>query len=257
MRADFESQYHRVESDHWWFAGRRDLLSNLLRDAGAGRSSRILDVGCSGGATIRRLRREGYADVVGIDLSPEAIARCRRAGLQDVHEMDAQRPEFPDQSFDVILASDILEHVPDEAAAVRAWFRLLRPDGLLVALVPAFMALWSPHDEANQHRKRYRLGELRRCLEECGFETKRASYWNFLLFLPAALIRALQRLVPPLGRSHPDLRVPAAFVNALLAAVLFGENRLLRAGISWPWGLSALVVARRPGTAAAVGPHHP
>ncbi len=246
MRADFESQYHRVETDHWWFVARRDLLSALVRDAGAGPASRILDVGCAGGATIHRLQRDGYAHVIGIDLSPEAIARCRRGGLQNVHEMDAGHPDFPDQSFDLILASDVLEHVDDERAAVRAWFRLLRPQGLLIAMVPAFMALWSPHDEANHHRKRYRLGELRGCLEECGFETRRASYWNFLLFLPAAIIRVVQRAVPALGRTHPDLRIPPALLNGLLAALLSGENRLLRAGLSWPWGLSALVVARRP-----------
>lgn len=162
--------------------------------------------------------------------------------------MDAQAPDFPPGSFDIILASDILEHLADERAAVIAWFRLLRPRGVLIALVPAFMALWSPHDEANHHRKRYRLDELRGCLENAGFEIQRASYWNFLLFLPAAALRLAQRLAQRLGRSRIDVHLPPAPVNGLLAALLRAENRLLRAGLSWPWGLSALVIARRPGT---------
>lgn len=246
MRADFEDRYHRVETEHWWFAGRRDLLSILLRQADVGTASRILDVGCSAGATLRRLREDGYMQSVGIDISEQAIERCRRQGLDNVHVMDAQAPDFPDGSFDVILASDVLEHVADESAAVRAWFRLLRPGGILVALVPAFMLLWSPHDEANHHRKRYRLGELRACVEQGGFRTERASYWNCLLFVPAAAVRLLQRLLPRLGAGNPELDVPAALANRGLRAILFAENRLLRAGLPLPWGLSALVTARRP-----------
>jgi SAM-dependent methyltransferase len=184
--------------------------------------------------------------VVGIDISAQAIERCRGQGLLDVHVMDAQAPAFPDSTFDVILASDVLEHLDDERAAVRAWFRILRPGGLLVALVPAFMLLWSPHDEANQHRKRYRLGELRDCLEECGFKVERTSYWNFLLFLPAVAVRFLQRLLPRFGEAHPDLELPPRPANQLLRAVLLAENRLLDIGLSWPWGLSALVTVRRP-----------
>lgn len=246
MRADFESRYHRVEDEHWWFVGRRDLLCGLVRDARMGPDSRILDVGCSGGATLRRLEEDGYTAVTGIDLSPEAVSRCRARGLANVYAMDAQRPDFPDQSFDLILASDILEHVPDEGAAVHAWYRLLKPRGVLIALVPAFMALWSPHDEANHHHRRYRLRELRSRLEAAGFETHRASYWNFLLFLPACVVRGLQRLIPALGRGSPDLAVPPGTANRLLSGLLTGENRLLLAGLRWPFGLSALVVARRP-----------
>lgn len=254
MRAEFENRYHRAESGHWWFAGRRDLLSALVQEAGPDLASRILDVGCSGGATIRRLHEDGYSQVTGIDISAEAIAQCRRNGLSDVHLMDGQAPDFPDASFDIILASDVLEHVPDERSAVHAWFRLLRPGGVLIALVPAFMALWSPHDEANQHRKRYRLAELRSCLEACGFETRRASYWNFLLFFPAAAVRLLQRVVPYIGTAQVDLRLPPAFANSLLCRLLVLENRWLRAGLSWPWGLSALVTARRPALLAQGAP---
>jgi SAM-dependent methyltransferase len=246
MRRDFEDRYHHVENEHWWFAGRRDLLSLMLRRANAGPACRVLDVGCSAGATIRRLQRDGYISVVGIDISPQAIERCRNQGLQEVHVMDGQAPDFPDGSFDVILASDVLEHVPDERAAVGAWFRLLRPGGLLIALVPAFMALWSAHDEANHHRKRYRLGELRACFEAGGFRTERASYWNFLLFLPAAALRLLQRFLPSSGAGDAELTVPAAPANWLFRTTLFIENRLLGAGISWPWGLSAMVAVRRP-----------
>lgn len=250
MDALFEDRYHRVETRHWWFAGRRDLLLRLLHAAQAGPDCRILDVGCSGGATLSELRAEGYRAVTGIDISSGAIAQCRRQGFTDVYVMDGQAPAFPDCSFDVILASDVLEHVSDERAAAGAWFRLLRPGGLLIALVPAFMMLWSAHDEANHHHRRYRLRELRAGLEAAGFRTERTSYWNCLLFPLAAVWRLLQGSRQRPGTAHTELRVPPAPANALLRAVLVAENSWVGAGHSWPWGLSAMVTARRPSTPA-------
>jgi SAM-dependent methyltransferase len=249
METDFENSYHQAEAKHWWFVGRRDLIIALLRETNADSGSRILDVGCAGGTTIQQLNEAGFAHVSGIDISGEAIAQCRRIGLRDVYQMDAQAPDFPDDSFDIIVASDVLEHVSDENAAVREWFRILSPGGCLIALVPAFMALWSAHDEANQHRKRYRLHELRQCFAACGFETQRASYWNFLLFVPAAMVRMLQRAMADNDQPIVELRVPPSMINIMFSSLLRGENRMLTAGVNWPWGLSALVVARRPVTA--------
>lgn len=251
MRTDFEGLYHDVEDRHWWFIGRRDLLVRLVRESSPDPASRILDIGCSGGATIRRLRECGYRNVTGIDISPQAIARCRQQGLDNVHEMDAQAPDFPAAGFDVILASDVLEHVDDEQAALSAWFALLRPGGLLIALVPAFMALWGPHDEANEHRRRYRLPELRQAVARGGFVTQRAAYWNFLLFPPAAVLRLAQRVLPARERPSLELRLPVQPLNLLLQSVLLAENRFLRGGLDWPWGLSALVTARKPAGAVA------
>ena len=127
--------------------------------------------------------------------------------------MDAQAPDFPDANFDIIVASDVLEHISDQDSVAREWFRMLSPGGILIALVPAFMALWSSHDEANQHRKRYRLHELRQCLEASGFEAQRASYWNFLLFVPAAMVRMLQRTISGHRQVDVNLRLPPSFAN--------------------------------------------
>jgi SAM-dependent methyltransferase len=248
METEFENSYHQVEAQHWWFVGRRHLIVALLRKMRAQTSGRILDIGCAGGATIQRLNEEGFSQVSGIDISSEAITQSRRNGLTDVYIMDAQAPDFPDAHFDIIIASDVLEHISDEDAAAREWFRLLSPGGTLIALVPAFMALWSAHDEANQHRKRYRLHELRQCLEASGFETQRASYWNFLLFVPAVMVRMLQRTISGHRQMDVNLRLPPSFANQFFSFLLRVENRIIAAGFNWPWGLSALIVVRRPRT---------
>jgi SAM-dependent methyltransferase len=246
MQIEYENRYHRVESKHWWFIARRDLVIRLVRGASADPECRILDMGCAGGVTLQALHRDGYRHVTGIDISPEAIAQCQRIGVTNALLMDAQAPAFAPGSFDLIIASDVIEHLPEPATALRAWWRLLRPGGLVIALVPAFMFMWSPHDTANNHYRRYRAPELQDCLEAAGFRAERRCYWNWALFPPAIVVRLLQRFLPPIGTLHYDLEVPPAPLNAALAALVRAENRLLCAGVDWPWGQSALVIARRP-----------
>ena len=173
-------------------------------------------------------------------------------GLTNLHAMDAQAPDLPDDSYDLIIASDVLEHLEDEQAALKAWCRILRPNGVLLVFVPAFMLMWSPHDVVNQHYRRYRLPELEARLAAAGFEILRRSYWNFLIFPPAALVRLLQRLLPPIrGMVHLELRLPPAPLNRALVGLLRIENWLIRQGVSWPWGQSALVIARKPASKPA------
>lgn len=249
MKKEFEAKYHRLEDQHWWFAGRRHLVRELVRRAQADRGCRVLEIGCSGGMLMRQLRDDGYSRVTGIDISAEAIAQCARNGVADAHEMDAQRPDFPPESFDVITASDVLEHLADAPGALRAWHRLLRPGGVVMVFVPAFMFLWSEHDVANKHQRRYCLPELQAALAAAGFRVERSSYWNFVLFLPVTAVRLLKKLLPASreAAAHGDLAMPSGCVNALLLALLRIENRLMCAGVRWPWGVSAMVIARKEG----------
>lgn len=246
MQKDFESRYHEVERHHWWFAGRRDGVVALLRLTGATASSRILDIGCAGGSLLRTLGDAGFPRVTGIDSSPAAIARCREQGLGGALLMDAARPDFAPGSFDVVVASDVLEHLDDPVGAARAWWRILAPGGWLIAFVPAFPFLWSAHDEANEHRRRYTRAGLLADLASAGFTAERSSYWNCLLFAPAALARLAGRLGPRADAGGLPPAPPPGPVNRALAGVLRAENRLLSLGARWPFGLSVLALARKP-----------
>jgi len=246
MEQAYEDQYHRVESDHWWFLGRRQIVRALVLQSSPDRRCRILEMGCSGGQLIQQLQRDGYRDVAGIDISTDAIALCHGAGL-NAQVMDAQQLDLPDASFDVITASDVLEHLADEQKALQGWQRVLRPGGLLIVFVPAFMFLWTEHDEANRHYRRYRRQRLRGLLEANGFFVERSSYWNVFLFAPIAAIRLLRKLLPrkraPSGEG--DLFKPPALVNTLLTGLLHAENRLMRLGFNWPFGVSVMALARK------------
>lgn len=247
MNKAFETHYHEVEATHWWFVGRRALVRRLVAQIAPRRTAAILEIGCSGGPLLHQLREDGYTALTGIDISPEAIALCRERQLGKVEVMDAQQPDFPPASFDVITASDVLEHLADAPRAVAAWFGLLRPGGTVLVWTPAFRSLWSRHDEVNHHFHRYRAGELARLLQGAGFEIVRRGYWNFFLFPPVALLRLARRALPAAKDPAGDLRPLPVLINRALGQLLALENRLVLAGWNFPWGISAMVIARKPG----------
>jgi len=246
MKPAYEAHYHRLEEDHWWFRGRRNIVRTLVLQANADPNCCILEMGCSGGPLIQQLQSDGYQRVTGIDISSEAIALCRQRHLIDTYVMDAQKLSFPDEQFDVITASDVLEHLADAPGAIREWRRLLKPGGILIVFVPAFQFLWSEHDEANKHHRRYRRGELNQLLTASGLTVERSSYWNWLLFFPVALVRLLKRFWPRRpAADQGDLFVVPGVINRTLTWLLCCENGWLRHGGNFPFGVSVMAVARK------------
>jgi 2-polyprenyl-3-methyl-5-hydroxy-6-metoxy-1,4-benzoquinol methylase len=206
---------------------------------------------------MRRLHRKGYKNVTGLDLSEAAVRRCHAVGLSNTAVMDATHPQYANQSFDLLIASDVLEHIADEATALGNWLRILRPGGRLLVCVPAFMFLWSDHDVVNHHRRRYTRKMLRAALNTAGFAIDRAGYWNFSPFLPATTMRFIQRArLRPKPQKSGQLRPTASLVNTALYTLLKLENHLLASFCRFPCGLSSFAIARR-GTGEVPSPHLP
>lgn len=235
----------RYEDWYWWHRARRTIIGLLLQHAVAGTQHRILDVGAGTGATSLALRRFGR--VLAVDLSAEASAIARGRGLA-VARMDASALAVADAAFDVVVALDVLEHLYDDAAAVQELVRVLKPGGVLLVTVPAYKWLWSSHDVANRHWRRYRRRSLRRLLQAGGLRVEVCSYVMLSMLLPAAAYRLLERLP---GRRVVDAEAEVRFtpvpplINSLLAHVASWGGHL--AGRVWlPFGLSIVAVARRP-----------
>lgn len=246
MKKEYEEQYHRLEERHWWFQGRRQLVHALVLQANPNRACRILEIGCSGGPLIQQLNADGYAHVTGIDISTDGIEICQQRGLPDTHVMDAQKLSFADESFDIITASDVLEHLADAPQALREWLRVLKPGGRLIVFVPAFQFLWSEHDDVNKHFRRYNRPELRQLLTENGCVLARSSYWNFMLFWPVAIVRLIRRLRPRRETFAGDIRPTPALLNRALIWLLSCENSLLLRGLNFPVGVSVMAMGSRP-----------
>lgn len=252
-------QIAQLEETHWWHVARLRILRTLIdryfpshsaRDAKAAVAStkpRLCDIGCGAGALLREMA--GKFDVTGVDSSPIAREICARAGIT-VH--DGTLPDglpFADESFDVVVVADVLEHVPRDAPSVRTLARLLRPGGIVVATVPAHPWMWSKHDDAAHHQRRYTKRTLRAIFEPPSgdmppppLKREVLSYYNCLLFPPIAAVRLLGRALGRTGGS--DLGVVPEPLNTLLSGV-FGVERFLLPHCSLPTGVSLVAVYRR------------
>lgn len=245
MRPSELDKMFELEDSYWWFVARRRLILTLLkRRPPATTESKpvILDVGCGTGATLQGLSQ--YGRVVGLDSSRHALGRCRRRGQRELAQARGENLPIADASADVVTALDLLEHIPDDAAALREFARVLRPGGILLVTVPACPFLWSEHDEALDHLRRYRAARLRRIIADSGLLIERLSPLITFLLLPIAMLRVLQRLRHRKSGPQTALIVPPKSVNSLLTKLLLLENRwLLRFNL--PVGVSLMAVARK------------
>ena len=247
MDQQFYSEYSQIEDTHWWFRGRREIFTRLLDPLGKARL-RILDIGFGTGAMLTFLSR--YGDVVGMDMSVEAIrfarTRCDRPMLLG----DITHVPLATASLDLVTAFDIIEHVDDDAAALAELARICRPGGHMLITVPALQFLWGNQDVISHHRRRYTLREVEARVRTAGFTPRRLSYFNALLFPAVAAVRVARRLRgEPQGPVKSDFTMTKpGLVNDVLARVFASEGRVLT---RWrlPVGVSVVCLAER--TAAA------
>jgi SAM-dependent methyltransferase len=231
------------EDHYWWFVSRRELVLRLidrLPRLGRGQAT-ILDVGCGTGATAAALRRHGK--VIGVDFSALALNCCTRRELTDLIQGHAESLPVKDGSIDAIVATDILEHLDDDRMALAEFHRVLKPNGYAVITVPAYNFLWSEHDLALMHKRRYVARELLDRSIDSGFRVISSSYALFFLF-PLSLGRLFKRARPEGRTPQAQLQPVPPWLNTLLIHLQRFEAALTR-GISLPWGLSVVAVLQK------------
>ncbi len=236
-------QFRELEDRHWWFRGRRAVIRALIDRTGSPPpGARILDAGCGTGRNLVEYAKLGRAE--GIEPSETAVAFCRGRGL-DVQAARLEELPFEDGRFDLVCASDVLEHVEGDVAALRELRRVSKRGARLLATVPAYTWLWSRHDDEHHHVRRYTRGLLVRHVRAAGWEPELATYFNTLLLPPIALVRLIQRRRPPDTTTDYD-RTPGA-LNALLEQPMALEGRLIARGWRLPIGVSIGLVCRAGG----------
>jgi ubiquinone/menaquinone biosynthesis C-methylase UbiE len=248
LKPEFAEKYYRIESAHPWSVGRRDILLRLIKQLAVPKDADVLEVGTGGGALIEDMVNDGFSSVVGIDMSDLAVGAARGRGLTQVHQGDATALEFDDDSFDVVIASDVLEHLVDERKALAEWSRVLRPGGQMLIFVPAFAFLWSQHDVENQHYRRYSRSMLESVLKQSGFGIDRIGYWNAWLFAPLTGIRMMQRVMGPKDQAPDEPKDQflemRGFAAKAFTTMFKLENAYLSAGGKFPVGVSVFAIAR-------------
>lgn len=245
MNPDEYTKMFELEDHYWWFVGRRRLALALAKkfEAPGPEGLDLLDVGCGTGAVLAAV--EGTRLRVGVDMTTLALERSQTRSLTDLAKGDATALPLSDNSFDVTIALDIFEHVEDDVAALAEVSRVLRPGGILVLSVPAFMSLWGPHDVALHHFRRYRKRQMVERLEAVGLRVEFSSYAVFLLFPVVVVARFFEKRQK--GPAKANLPVVTPFVNRSLIRLLSLESWILsKLGVPLPWGSSVVIVARKP-----------
>lgn len=223
---------------HWWYVARRDILRDLIaRRIRPPAGARVLEVGCGSGHNLTML--SGFGEVEAHELDPESRALSSSRWGSPVG--GASLPELvgvPDASYDLIAILDVLEHVEDDVAALQGLARRLRPGGKILITVPQHPWMWTGHDVANHHFRRYTRATLAAAVERAGLRLELLTSFNSLLFPLAAVSRLAARLR---GREGSDDQLPPAPINALFRHV-FGLERHLIGRVPMPPGVSLAAI---------------
>lgn len=242
---DFFEQEHK----HWWFKARRDIIISLLKkqlNFSSQNNPKILDIGCGTGLILEQLEAL-TPKAEGLDMSEEAITYAKKIGIHSpIHRLSfPEDAERINERYDAVLMLDVIEHIKDDAAALRGVYDLLKPGGVAILAVPAHPWLWSEYDEYCHHERRYTRRSFIDLIATSQFKIQRLSYYNFWLFFPIAVFRFLKKFVPSKTKRSSDVFLPSNFINALLYRIFSSEHQLLTK-TDLPIGVSMLTILKKP-----------
>ena len=232
-----------LDQDHWWFRARRRILAALIeRIVRPPSRARLLEVGCGTGHNLKMLGKYGTLEACELDDCARALA-AKRLGREIKSARLPDLSMFERDAYDMVALLDVLEHVPDDLASLKAILKRLKPGAALLLTVPANPWMWSAHDIAHHHFRRYSRRELERVIREAGYEVQVLSFFNSLLFPLVAAARIVGKLT---RKESADDSLPSGPVNAALDQI-FGFEAGLIGKVPMPFGVSLVAVARRPG----------
>ena len=228
-----------LDSRHWWYRARREILSKLIEARIAPTpGARILEIGCGTGHNLAMLGKFGTVDAVEMDEAARAVA-SDRLGRPAIESTLPELPGVDRGAYDLVALLDVLEHVEEDRASLASIAGTLKPGGRILLTVPAHPWMWSAHDEVNHHKRRYTRAALREVIGSAGLRADYLSYFNTLLFPIAAAARIVGRAT---GRKDSDDRLPPAPVNRAFE-FLFGLERYAVGRVRLPAGVSLVAIA--------------
>lgn len=241
MQDNLYDEMYQLEEKHWWFKSKRKIILELINQELSGTENEILDCGCGCGCLLKYLKI--YGNVKGIDYSARALAYSKKNFDGDLVQSDLlKKVELPDESVDLAIALDVIEHLEDDELGLKNIRRVLKTNGKLLVTVPAFKQLWSYHDVEHMHKRRYTIKQLERVLKKSGYSIAYISYYNFWLFLPIYVARKIKNKI---NDCESDASMPSPFVNFLLEKIFSTETFLCRHRVKMPVGVSIIAIVNK------------
>jgi ubiquinone/menaquinone biosynthesis C-methylase UbiE len=234
-----------LQTQHWWWRGLRKVYTNSISSLNSSEEFRqVIDIGCGYGANFSVFNNIGA--VVGVDLKFDTLRGIQRRPALGLVQACADALPFQDNIFDVVGLLGVIEHVKFDSLAIQESYRVAKPNAILLLLTSAFMILWSHHDVANNHARRYRLRQIKNSLKRTGWTILRLSYINSLIFPAVLVTRLIQRVIQSPDEIYYDMGPSIKPINRILEAILFIEGAII---INWRWclpfGVNILGVAQR------------
>lgn len=251
MDKAYFNEYYHLERKNWWFTVRRKILSERIEHVlGRPRNITSLNVGAATGTTSDMLTR--FGQVTSIEYDADCCSFAQTYMTTPMLQGSITELPFEQESFDLVCAFDVIEHVEDDHTAIEELVRVCKPGGYIMITVPAYAFLWGPHDIINQHFRRYTLKELLQLFGNRGGRIVYKTYFNAILFMPIAAFRLVASLGSRFikkkesnGVSDHQVFGTAGVFNSLLAGLFQIDYYLLKAGLRFPAGVSIMVVFKK------------
>jgi len=232
-----------IQSRHWWFIGRRAILTSTIQHLRLPKNARILEIGCATGGNLDMLATFGKVSAFDMEESARLIANKKTGGVHDIRAGHCpDNIPFQGERFDLICLFDVLEHIEQDTQTLAAIRSLLADNGRILVTIPAYAWLYGVHDKFLHHRRRYSAREIRQRVHATGYRLVRLSHFNTLLFPLAAAVRIKERFFG--SRVAAGSRVPPAPINGLLRTIFTAERAWLK-HFDLPFGVSLLCVLEK------------
>jgi 2-polyprenyl-3-methyl-5-hydroxy-6-metoxy-1,4-benzoquinol methylase len=244
MDKRYYTEYYTLERGHWWFKIRALILDDFVkRNVGNAAPLKILNVGVATGSTSEMLNK--YGQVTSVEYDKDCCEFLRTELKMEVINASVEDLPFDDNTYDLVCAFDVIEHVENEMLAVQEMKRVCKPSGIVFVSVPAFMVLWNHHDVVNHHHKRYTLPEIKKLFAHSNGNGKEhhGTYFNTLLFVPIFIYRRISKLFERTATPDDSGSDFGALKNGVLNTLFYNFFRLevfwLRVA-KFPFGVSLM-----------------